>query len=118
MSLKAKILAAKDRVIEKVEVPEWEATVNIAAITGNERDEFEAWCVRGQESKAPDRARGTRAKLVAMALVDDDGSRVFGDDEIDLLGAKSAQVIDRLFDVALRVSGLPGAKAVEEAKKN
>jgi hypothetical protein len=49
--------------------------------------------------------------------VDDDGNRVFGDNDIEVLGGKSAAALNRLFAVASRLSGLSGSD-VEELTEN
>ena len=47
-----------------------------------------------------------RAKLVARCMVDDVGDRIFADSDVEALGKKSAQALDRLFGVAMRLSAL------------
>ncbi|MGH8867817.1 MAG: hypothetical protein ACRDYU_07460 [Actinomycetes bacterium] len=112
MSLsKDQILSADDLDVRKEEVPEWGGTVLVKALSGKERDAYEASVVqmrqdaRGNQTTVPD-MRNVRAKLVARALVDEDGTRLFADQDINALGAKSARVLDRLFDVAAEMSGL------------
>jgi hypothetical protein len=118
------ILAANDLEVREVDVPEWGGTVKVRALNGAERDRFEA-SLRKERRRA-DGKEGTevvantdnmRAKLVARAVVDDDGKRVFTDADINALGEKSALVLDRLFDVVSDLSGLSDT-AAEEAEKN
>ena len=54
-----------------------------------------------------------RSKLCAMCIVDEDGARLFSDEDIDALGEKSAAPLDRIFGVAMRLSGL-GTKDVDK----
>lgn len=112
------ILQADDSQYRDVDVPEWNGTVRVRALTGKERDAYEASCM--QERPAMDaqgkRIRGQmemhrsllniRAKLVVRALVDADGNRLFKDQDAQALGEKSGAVLDRLFDVAAELSGL------------
>ena len=58
-----------------------------------------------------------RARLVALCLVDADGNRLFGDDEIDQLGEEPSSVLGQLFMVAQKLNGLAAA-AVVQAEKN
>lgn len=58
-----------------------------------------------------------RARLVALSVVDEAGQRVFTDDEVDLLGAKSGAALDRVFAAAQELNGLSGAD-VEALTKN
>jgi hypothetical protein len=53
-----------------------------------------------------------RAKLLVKCLIDEAGERLFTDQDAPALGAKSGAVIDKLYDVASRLSGLS-----EEEKK-
>lgn len=114
---KAQILAADDRKTELVEVPGWGGSVNVRGIGGGDRDQFDAWRLAQYESKNGDRFRNTRARLCAMAIVDDDGKRVFSDADIAALGEKSTENLDRVYLVARRLSGL-GDEALEQAEKN
>lgn len=122
---RAQIVAAKDLKHEDVEVPEWGGTVRLRELTGEDRDRFEAAniniiteLVDGKEKTVLKRnTENLRARLVAMCLVDADGNRCFGDDEIADLGRKGAQALQKLFLVAQRLNGI-GGPAVKEAEKN
>ncbi len=58
-----------------------------------------------------------RSKLVARSIVDEAGKRIFGDGDIKALSGKSAAVLDRLFTVASRLSGM-SQDDVDELAKN
>jgi hypothetical protein len=58
-----------------------------------------------------------RAKLVVRSVVDEDGNRVFRDQDAPALGEKSAAVLDKLYDVASRLSKVT-QEDVEELAKN
>lgn len=90
---KKAILAAKDTKLEKVNVPEWGDDVFIKTLSGTERDAFE-------EAYSTEKMRNFRPRFLVLTLCDDKGERLFTDDEVDALGAKSAAVINRLFDKA------------------
>ena len=103
------ILGADDLAFEVVEVPEWGGSVRVRGLTGRERDLFEASIVQvgsaGSRQVRP-RLENIRARLVSMTLVDEEGNLLFSDRDVRELGAKSAAILDRLFDVARRLSGL------------
>jgi hypothetical protein len=109
------VLAADDRASEVVEVPEWGGSVQVRALSGTERDQYESAGVTwGRDAKgAPIVAAlntdNLRARLVALAVVDEEGNRLFSDKDVAALGAKNAQVLNRLFEVARRLSGLSAA---------
>lgn len=110
------ILAADDLETREVDVPEWGGTVKVKALTGKERDAYEASLrvTRGNQTAVD--TSNLRAKLVGRALVDDEGKRVFTDQDINALGGKSALVLDRLFDIVAEMSGLNESE--EDAEKN
>ena len=114
---KSAILAANDLKTQDVDVPEWGGTVRVRAFTGRERDAFEASMVRGDGKDRKVDLTNMRARLVALSVVDEAGQRVFSDEEVDLLGAKSGSALDRVFAVAQELNGLSGAD-VEALTKN
>lgn len=111
------ILQAQDLPTERVSVPEWSGEVLVRGLTGAERDKFEASIVVRKGNRTDFNPDNMRAKLVALCVIDEQGNRLFTDDDVKILGKKSATALDRVFQVAQRLSGLqPGA--IEEAEKN
>lgn len=112
------ILKAEDLETEEVTVAEWGGTVLVRALTGTERDAFEVACSKqrpvldAKGKPVPGRMEAVhnpvnvRAKLAVRCIVDDDGNRVFTDADAGELGKKSAAALDRVFDVASRLSRL------------
>ncbi|WP_431888732.1 hypothetical protein [Nocardiopsis alba] len=111
------ILSASDRIHEDLFIPEWDGTVRIIGMSGTDRDAWEAQMVDSKGKPATARLHNFRAKLVSKCIVDEAGERVFTDADVKALGAKNGQVIDRIFDVARRLSGMDAA-AVEDAAGN
>ena len=114
---KTAILTANDLQTEDVEVPEWGGAVRVRSFTGRERDAFEASMVRGEGRDRKVDLTNMRARLVGLTVIDETGQRLFTDEEVDLLGAKSGAALDRVFAVAQKLNGLSGAD-VEELSKN
>ena len=111
------ILAAKSLRTEEVDVPEWGGTVLVRELSGRERDEWEAsLAVQRGKTMVPDVAN-IRAKLAARTIVGDDGEPVFTQQDVAALGELSAAALDRVFDVASRLSGL-NPEDVEAMTKN
>lgn len=120
--LKDSILSAEDIEHEDHDVPEWGVKVRVQAMTGTQRDSFEAKMVavrKGQDG--PDvelRLADFRSRVLVKCLADPEtGKRIFEDKDAQQLGRKSGAVIDRLFDVAKRVSGMDEG-SVETARGN
>ena len=105
------ILGADDLPRELVEVPEWDGSVWVQAMTGTERDAFEESILdikkTGKGQFTTSRIlTNIRAKLCARCIVDEEGARVFSDADMEALGTKSAKALDRVFPVAQHLNGL------------
>lgn len=115
---KSEILEAEDLTSEPVEVPEWGGWVSVKGLSGVERDAWEESRVdRRAKVKAGD-ARplnlvNFRASLLSQCIVDKDGRRLFTDKETIELGRKSAAAINRVFEVAQRLSGMTDEDVAE-----
>lgn len=122
---KEAILSADDLEKELVEVPEWGGAVYVRALTGAERDAFEQSMVemrtvrqgRRQETVREMRLQNIRARLCALTICDEEGNRLFTDADVQALGRKSASALNRVFQVAQRLSGLTD-EDVEELAGN
>jgi hypothetical protein len=115
---KAEILAASDLETVTVDVPEWGGAVVIRAMSGLQRDLYETSLMQQQDDGTYKvNTENMRAKLVCFTAVDEAGISLFSGDELALLAAKSAAVLERLFDVAQKINGLQKG-AVDEAAKN
>lgn len=119
--LRGKILAAGDIDHEDHDVPEWDGVkVRIRGLTGTQRDSFEAKGVAmrrgGQDIEL--RMQNFRSRLLVKCLYDPDtDKRIFEESDVPKLGSKAGKVLDRLFDIAQRLSGM-GQEAMEDARGN
>ena len=84
--------------------PELGGEVIVQGITGAQRDEFEQWMFRTRTKNKDANLQNVRARLVTLCLVDEDGQRLCG--SIEDLGGIRADVLERLFDEARRLSGM------------
>jgi hypothetical protein len=107
------ILAADDLGLLKVNVKEWGGEVFIRVMTVGELDAYQKEWV-GKKEVGVD---NFRAKFLARCLCDDKGLRLFTDEQIEQLAAKSAKVVGRLFDKAASHNAIT-EKDVEELAKN
>jgi hypothetical protein len=110
------ILQIDDLPVEDVSVPEWGGSVRVRGLTARERVEFEAsnTVMRGDQL-VPD-VDNAVAKLVALCVVDEDGTQVFTRQDANALGEKSSAALARVFDVAARLSGMSQGTDVEIKK--
>lgn len=112
------ILGADDRETQDVSVPEWGGTVRVQSLSGAERDAYEAGIlqVKGDGTRKFTLANA-RARLASLAIISEDGTRLFSEADVNALGEKSASALERVFDIAAKLSGLTEAdvaKMVED----
>lgn len=100
------ILGATQTPREIVHIPALGGAVTVRGMTGVERDAFEASCFEGRGKKRDFSMRNIRAKLVAYCCIDEQGHRLFSDSDVVALGEVRADIIDDLFSVAQKLSGM------------
>ena len=103
---RADLLAACELPRETVHVPELNGDVIVQGMSGVQRDAWEASLVEGRGKKRRMNTANIRAKLVAQCCVDDHGDRLFTDADVTQLGNSRVDVLNRLFSVAQRLSGV------------
>lgn len=111
-STKEKLLALRASVpSEVIEVPSV-GQVEVRGLTAAGRDEWEQriYAAKGKTIK------NMRASLVCMCLYED-GKPMFDPSEIDAVGSLPAQIVDRLWDISTRLSGM-GSGDKDELEKN
>lgn len=91
---------------ETVDIPEWGGQVRVQGMTGRQRDRFEAGLLERRGRVDVPNVDNIRAKVVAACLVDEDGTRLFNDPDADELGDYPAAIIERIYKVAARLSGI------------
>src|SRR4051812_6304923 len=102
MSLKNEKLSPQDSKLQPLAVPEWNTTVYIRVMSGTERDQWEADIFKdGKLDKTQ-----LRARLLVKTLADENGVRIFTDQDTAALGAKSGNVLMKLFDKAQKMNAL------------
>jgi hypothetical protein len=114
---KEQILQASDIQLKEVDVPEWGGSVYVKGMTGTERDKFESSIIEMRGSQQRVNMIDVRAKLACYTICDESGKRLFTDNEVKELAKKSASALQRVFDVAQKLSGI-GADDVDSLLKN
>jgi hypothetical protein len=108
------ILAKTDLKKETVTVEEWGGEVIVSSMSGTYRD---AWEQSIRQKDASGNLVSPRAKLVIFTVVDEQGNRIFKDDDIEAIGKISSEALEKICTVAMRLNGL-GAEEISKAKKN
>lgn len=115
------ILGAKDMTVMDVPTPEWDGEgsfVVVKRLNARERDNWEAGgVIYDSDGKSTPNFVNMRARLCALTIVDEEGKRIFTDEDVVLLGEKSSLVITRIYDAACKLSGI-GQDKEKNAVKN
>ena len=107
----AAILQAEDFVYDDVECPEWGGTVRIRSLSGAQRVTLRKAIDNGNDN--------VDEMLCVMAIVDDDGNRIFDQKQIAELSRKNTKAISRVAIRVLEISGMRNPeKSVSDAEKN
>ena len=115
MSIRDQILSAKDSHSEMVTIPEWEVTVELRSMSGAARAVLmqEAMQSGGNINMAkvyPD--------LIIQTCFDPEtGEPVFTEEDREAILSKNGAILDRLAEVATRLSGFNDS-AVDDAGKD
>lgn len=111
------VAAASDLSQEWVAIPEWAPLgadeseragygVYVRTLSGKERATWQQVSILGTGNKTAINFQQTTVKLVIMAAIDDQGRRVFSDAHSGMLLGKNSAVLERIADVAMRLSGI------------
>lgn len=112
------ILKADDLPTEDISVPEWGGTVRVRGLSGKGRDEYWAsMTVQRGNRQTLDVANAT-AKLVARCVVGEDGEPLFTQNDVHALGERSGAALNRVFEVASRLSGISDEDMDEAGKSS
>lgn len=114
MGLREQIKAASFRKPLKVHVKEWNIDLYVRVLSVGERDEWElAWI--DIRSKGVSKFQNFRAFYLVRTLCDENGVRIWQDNEIDEVASLDGAVMGELFDVAQKHNKLTEADVVELA---
>jgi Phage tail assembly chaperone len=119
---RATILSKKALKRETVDVPEWGGQVLVRELTAAERTRYEMGMsdmVQGEQTNPLEKVKryeNMRARIASIAVINEDGTRVFKDDDVSELNELSGNALDRISSVILRLSGYTREEA-ERLKK-
>ena len=106
MSIRDLIRSAEDTEREEYEVPEWGVTVLLVTMSAKQRADIYT-AMSGQSEGEVPLEQFWRSVLLGCVRDPEDRSPIFTEDDIDwVLSEKNPDVIQRLSDAALRVSGM------------
>ena len=77
--------------------------VLIREFTTADREKFEVLAMQMSSGKG---AKNMKAKLIAISLVNEQGGRVFGDDEINKIAMMPSTITEKIFNEVLELNGM------------
>jgi len=106
---------------EKVTCPEWGGDVFVRSLTGSEKEDFTAslfdYDDKGVPTRKPDYLVNIKVGMLVRSICDENGERIFADEDAKELADKSNVVLSRLDKVCNRLNGVK-AEVVEQQAKN
>ena len=115
MSLREQILACQDIQSERVEMLEWGVTLEVRGMTALQRARFLQESI---DAKGKVDMEKLYPELAIMSIFNPEtGEQVFTNGDREELNQKSGAALERIAQVAMRLSGLT-AEAIGEAKKD
>lgn len=100
----------KTLVWEPLEVPEWADNgarwVRVKMLSARESDEFEASMIEIKNGQMKPNRVNARARLVQLALINEDGSKMFTRNDIKALGELPAAGLQRVFNKVSEMSNI------------
>jgi len=110
-----KIRQSDDRVVEIIDVPEWDVKIELRSMTALQRSLMQVEWADTEEQSA---AVLYQTVLQHCCFDPDTGDQVFNEEDSEwILAEKSAQVVDRVAQACLKVSGL-SADSIDESGKD
>ena len=109
------IRQSDDRAVEIIDVPEWGVKLELRSMTALQRSEMQVEWATQEESSA---ALLYQSMLQNCCFDPQTGDRVFDDEDGEwVLAEKSAEVVDRVAQACLQISGL-SQDSVDESGKD
>ena len=98
--------ARAERVREVVAVPELGGDLLVQGMTAGERNQYEFAVIKQKKGATTFDVMQFRSTLLRFSLVDEAGTLIFDDANKHLINGWPASVVERLVDVARRLSGI------------
>lgn len=106
------ILNAKDTKVIEIDAPEWGGKVFVRKWSAGDLDHYEKSILTN-----PRHDMTKRGLIAALSLSDAEGNKLFVLDDVEALSEKSAAVLNKVLDEAVRINALDDASQ-DELEKN
>lgn len=109
------ILAAQDFKTEEVEVSEWGGVVLVRELSAADFDAVGFPMVKEDGTIDAKGARGMGVKIVALSVIDEEGSRLFTLKDVRVLGRRAIAPIRRITAKVMELSGMVAEEEQDES---
>lgn len=117
MGLRDLILKSEDIKLNKIHVKEWGCDIYIKQICPREQNEYFQWCDEERKKYGELSIGRVNSKYVTMLVCDENGKRVFSDDDFDKIMEKNACVINYIAEKINDINTFTTAEVEDIAKK-
>ncbi len=119
--IRDQIVASQDLKREPIDLAEWWPEVAgvplfIRTMSAGERSRYEE-TLDFDRTGVPRSKLNIQAKLGVRVLVTEDGDRVFGDDDVEVLASKNSEAVQTIFELGAKVNGMT-KEALATLEKN
>ncbi len=94
------------------------AKILVRQLTGKEKDRYENWLVEVKRNKRTANLINARAKLAVLSCINEDGTQMFQQHDVDWLTDKPAIVFDRILRAYEELNGALEDEEAEDLEKN
>ena len=105
----------------KIDVSEWtpgeESFVWVRELSAREKDDFERSLMRRTGRKTEVSTENVRAKLAVLCCCDENGARIFQDEDVAALTTRPAGVLSKIYEAAQKINEVDD-EDVDELVKN
>lgn len=112
MALRDKIKEIDDIAKERIRISQWDADVEIRAMTGAERSR-----IFNKMDKDEDKARAYLQMIVSCTFDPETGEKIFAPEDIEWLDKKSGAALEVITAGLVRLNGF-GKEVLENIEKN
>lgn len=103
MLTKDMILSAKDIQVKELKIDEWNGSIYIRKFNGFSREKIENLAM---DCNKKNEYSNFRTKVLIEGISDENGFKIFSDDDIKKLSEKNGEVLDRIFKAVMSFNGL------------
>jgi len=92
--------------MEEIHIPELDGSVWVKGMTAADRSRFERQFSLASGKRNKRKTQEIRERLIVACVCDEQGNKLFTQEDVGAIGAQSAMIIEKIVDVAQRLCGM------------